>query len=69
MLLSSSTNTRILSQNSNSMIHSGVRVHERMNDTNQGWKQQDEHYLRKFDNAQADPDIQILTEDNLVQWR
>lgn len=35
-----------------------------MNDTNQGWKQTDEWYLSKYDNAQADPDIQILTEDN-----
>jgi hypothetical protein len=35
-----------------------------MNDTNQGWKQVDEWYLNKYDNAQADPDIQILTEDN-----
>lgn len=35
-----------------------------MNDTNQGWKQVDEWYLNKYDNAQVDPDIQILTEDN-----
>ncbi|MGH9953753.1 MAG: hypothetical protein ACRD5J_19225 [Nitrososphaeraceae archaeon] len=36
-----------------------------MKDTNQGWKQADEWYLNRYDNAQADPDIQILTEDNL----
>ena len=36
-------------------------------EVNQGWKQQDEHYLRKFDNAAADPDISILTEDNLEE--
>ena len=34
-------------------------------ETNQGWKQTDEWYLDKFDNASADPDIQILTEDQL----
>ena len=33
-------------------------------EVNQGWKQQDEHHLWRYDNAQADPDIQILVEDN-----
>lgn len=39
----------------------------RMNDTNQGWKQTDEWYLNRHDNPSNDPDIQILTEDNLEE--
>ncbi|MGH9983261.1 MAG: hypothetical protein ACRD8W_04805 [Nitrososphaeraceae archaeon] len=34
-------------------------------EVNQGWKQTDVWYLNRHDNTQADPDIQILTEDNL----
>jgi len=34
---------------------------------NAGWKLEDRHYLHKYDNAQGDPDIQILTEDNLEE--
>ena len=36
-------------------------------EVNQGWKQADEWYLNGYDNASADPDIQILTEDNLEE--
>ena len=32
-------------------------------EVNQGWKQQDQWYLNRYDNAQADPELQILTED------
>lgn len=49
------------------MIHSVRKEYTRMNDTNPGWKQQDERYLNRHDNASADPDIQLLTEDNLEE--
>jgi ribosomal protein L37AE/L43A len=35
------------------------------NRPNQGWKLEDQWYLNKYDNAQADPDVQILTDDQL----
>ena len=39
-------------------------VHNKNNGPNSGWKLEDRHYLHKYDNAQADPDIQILTEED-----
>jgi ribosomal protein L37AE/L43A len=34
---------------------------------NAGWKLEDRHYLHKYDNAQADPKLQILTEEDLEE--
>jgi ribosomal protein L37AE/L43A len=31
---------------------------------NAGWKLEDRHYLHRYDNAQADPELQILTEED-----
>jgi hypothetical protein len=33
----------------------------------QGFSQQDRNYLRQFDNAQADPELQILTEEDFEE--
>ena len=34
-------------------------------EVNQGFSQQDQHYLRKFDDTASNPELQILSEDNL----
>ena len=31
---------------------------------NAGWKLEDKHYLRKYDNASAEPELQIFDEED-----